>query len=168
MYGERYPFRRQPNHQKLARVRQNLAEHASFRDTIEGTGRPGSARTSIFEELSEIMVPVYGHFPLQPKDLEQLSIGFCRANSYTRFMHRECSYDSQMITHDSSHLYCGLLTKVQQTCTLPGSCCTVMKPPLHVEGFLMLTTCTLNNPYSIRTTSRTKTLHLLYVSEYCG
>ncbi|GFU83525.1 hypothetical protein TNCV_4217851 [Trichonephila clavipes] len=37
LYGERYPTRRQPNHQTLARVHQNLAEHGSFRATIDDT-----------------------------------------------------------------------------------------------------------------------------------
>ncbi|GFX00424.1 uncharacterized protein TNCV_2090741 [Trichonephila clavipes] len=47
---ERYPTRRQPNHQTFARVHQNLVERGSFRATIEGTGRRRIARTPIFEE----------------------------------------------------------------------------------------------------------------------
>lgn len=50
LYGERYPTRRQPNHQTFARVHQSLAEHGSFRAMIEGTGRPRTARTPVFEE----------------------------------------------------------------------------------------------------------------------
>lgn len=50
LYRERYPTRRQPNHQTFARVHQNLANHGCFRVTIEGTGRPRTARTPIFEE----------------------------------------------------------------------------------------------------------------------
>ncbi|GFX95674.1 uncharacterized protein TNCV_4886001 [Trichonephila clavipes] len=47
---ERYPTRRQPNHQTFARVHQNLVERGSFRATIEGTIRRRIARTPIFEE----------------------------------------------------------------------------------------------------------------------
>ncbi|GFT97666.1 transposase-like protein [Trichonephila clavipes] len=50
LYRERYPTRRQPNHQTFARVHQNLVERGSFRATIEGTGRRRIARTPIFEE----------------------------------------------------------------------------------------------------------------------
>ncbi|GFT76615.1 uncharacterized protein TNCV_3678501 [Trichonephila clavipes] len=50
LFGERYPTRRQPNHQTFARGHQNLAEHGSFRATIESTGWPRTARTPIFEE----------------------------------------------------------------------------------------------------------------------
>ncbi|GFW07589.1 DUF4817 domain-containing protein [Trichonephila clavipes] len=50
LYRERYPTRRQPNHQTFARVHQNLVERGSFRATIEGTGRRQIARTPIFEE----------------------------------------------------------------------------------------------------------------------
>ncbi|GFY10936.1 hypothetical protein TNCV_1124581 [Trichonephila clavipes] len=35
--GERYPIRRQSNHQTIARVHQNLAEHGSFRDRFGDT-----------------------------------------------------------------------------------------------------------------------------------
>ncbi|GFX04498.1 hypothetical protein TNCV_900281 [Trichonephila clavipes] len=35
--GERYPTRWQPNHQTFTRVYQNLAEHGSFRVTIDDT-----------------------------------------------------------------------------------------------------------------------------------
>ncbi|GFY35770.1 hypothetical protein TNCV_4841471 [Trichonephila clavipes] len=38
LFGKRYSTRRQPNHLTFARVHQNLAEHGSFRVTIEGTG----------------------------------------------------------------------------------------------------------------------------------
>ncbi|GFW05562.1 DUF4817 domain-containing protein [Trichonephila clavipes] len=50
LYRERYPTRRQPNHQMFVRVHQNLVERGSFRATIEGTGRRRIARTPIFEE----------------------------------------------------------------------------------------------------------------------
>ncbi|GFV01344.1 uncharacterized protein TNCV_2125701 [Trichonephila clavipes] len=50
LYRERYPTRRQPNHQTFARVHQNLVERGSFRAAIEGTGRRRIARTPIFEE----------------------------------------------------------------------------------------------------------------------
>ncbi|GFY09750.1 DUF4817 domain-containing protein [Trichonephila clavipes] len=50
LYRERYPTRRQPNHQTFARVHQNLVERGSFRAAIEGTGRRRLARTPIFEE----------------------------------------------------------------------------------------------------------------------
>ncbi|GFW95002.1 hypothetical protein TNCV_1465001 [Trichonephila clavipes] len=35
LHGERYLTRRQPNHRTFARVHQNLAEHGSFRATID-------------------------------------------------------------------------------------------------------------------------------------
>ncbi|GFW99734.1 hypothetical protein TNCV_3419641 [Trichonephila clavipes] len=50
LYGERYPTRWQPNDQTYAEMHQNLAEHGSFRVTIEGTGWPRTARAPIFEE----------------------------------------------------------------------------------------------------------------------
>ncbi|GFX28992.1 hypothetical protein TNCV_3030351 [Trichonephila clavipes] len=37
LHGERYSTRREPNHQTFARVYQNLAEHGSFRATIDNT-----------------------------------------------------------------------------------------------------------------------------------
>ncbi|GFX54025.1 hypothetical protein TNCV_2336611 [Trichonephila clavipes] len=37
LYGERYPTRCQPNHQAITRVYQILAEHGSFRFTIDDT-----------------------------------------------------------------------------------------------------------------------------------
>ncbi|GFV65029.1 hypothetical protein TNCV_763711 [Trichonephila clavipes] len=37
LYEERYPTRRQPNNQTFPRVHQNLAEHRSFRATIDDT-----------------------------------------------------------------------------------------------------------------------------------
>ncbi|GFW37091.1 hypothetical protein TNCV_5019891 [Trichonephila clavipes] len=109
----------------------------SFRTTIEGTGRQQTARTLIFEEgvmhaEDQWSVTVYGLLPLQPEDLEQLSIVCCRAKSYIHFKYREYSYYFQMITHDESRLQSGLLTKVRQTCTLSVPCCSVMKQPFHV------------------------------------
>ncbi|KFM66840.1 hypothetical protein X975_13821, partial [Stegodyphus mimosarum] len=50
LFGERYPMRRQPNHQMFAWVHQNLVEHGSFRARIEGIGRPQRAQTPIFEK----------------------------------------------------------------------------------------------------------------------
>ncbi|GFV73483.1 DUF4817 domain-containing protein [Trichonephila clavipes] len=50
LYRERYPTRRQQNHQTFSRVHQNLVERGSFRATIEGTGRRRIARTPIFEK----------------------------------------------------------------------------------------------------------------------
>ncbi|GFU80198.1 hypothetical protein TNCV_1091481 [Trichonephila clavipes] len=44
LYRERYPTRRQPNHQTFARVHQNLAGRGSFRAAIEGTGRRQNKR----------------------------------------------------------------------------------------------------------------------------
>ncbi|GFX08369.1 hypothetical protein TNCV_3268581 [Trichonephila clavipes] len=35
LHGERYPMRRQPNHQTFARVHQNLVEYGSFRAMID-------------------------------------------------------------------------------------------------------------------------------------
>ncbi|GFS76946.1 hypothetical protein TNCV_3756211 [Trichonephila clavipes] len=37
LYGERYPTRRQSNHQTFTRVHQNLVEHRYFRVTISNT-----------------------------------------------------------------------------------------------------------------------------------
>ncbi|GFU79413.1 hypothetical protein TNCV_871841 [Trichonephila clavipes] len=79
-------------------------------------------------------VPVYWCLPLQSEDLEQLFIVYCRVKPYIRFMYRECSYYSQMIIHNVSRLHSSLLTKVQQTCTLPVTCCFVMKQSFHVKG----------------------------------
>ncbi|GFU80059.1 hypothetical protein TNCV_579391 [Trichonephila clavipes] len=37
LYGKIYPTRWQPNHQRFTRMYQNLAEHESFRTTIDDT-----------------------------------------------------------------------------------------------------------------------------------
>ena len=48
----------------------------------------------------EIHVPEFERLPLQPEDLEQLSIVYCRPKPYNHFMFKECNYYSQMISHD--------------------------------------------------------------------
>ncbi|GFS84717.1 uncharacterized protein TNCV_4608201 [Trichonephila clavipes] len=50
LYGERYPKRRQSNHQTFTSVHQNLAEYGFFKVAIEGTGRLRTARTPVFEK----------------------------------------------------------------------------------------------------------------------
>ncbi|GFU09529.1 hypothetical protein TNCV_2089851 [Trichonephila clavipes] len=50
LYGDIYLKRWPLNYQSFAQVHQNLAEHGSFRATIEGTRRPQTARTPTFEE----------------------------------------------------------------------------------------------------------------------
>ena len=59
----------------------------------------------------EILVPVYRSLPLQPVDLKQLFIVYCKAKPYIHFMDRECNYYSQMIIHHLSCLHSGLLIK---------------------------------------------------------
>ncbi|GFV88974.1 DUF4817 domain-containing protein [Trichonephila clavipes] len=140
LYKERYSTRRQPNHQMFAGMHQNLVERGFFRATIEGTGRRRIARTPIFEEGVLHAVDqtsgtsVRALLLLQPEDLQQLSIVYCRVQPCILFMYRECSHYSQMIPHDVSRLHSGFLTKLRQTCTLSVPCCSVMKQPFHVKA----------------------------------
>ena len=83
---------------------------------------------------TEIPVPVNGRLTLQLEDFEQMSSVSGRANLYIHFMHRECSYYSQIITHNVLHFYNGSLTKVRQTYILSVPCCSVMKQLFHVNG----------------------------------
>ncbi|GFX54444.1 hypothetical protein TNCV_2593781 [Trichonephila clavipes] len=39
---------------------------------------------------TKIPIPVYGCMSMQPEDLEQLSIVYCRGDPYVHFMYREC------------------------------------------------------------------------------
>ncbi|GFQ87993.1 hypothetical protein TNCT_208961 [Trichonephila clavata] len=81
---------------------------------------PGRAREPIFEEgvLHDADRNCGSSIRILGISTErQLSIVYCRMNPYFRFMGRECSYCSQMIIHDVSHLRNSLLTNVWHTCT---------------------------------------------------
>ncbi|GFV66719.1 hypothetical protein TNCV_3319491 [Trichonephila clavipes] len=106
---------------------------------------------------TEIALPAYGHLPLQPKDLQQLPIVYCKAKHYFRFIYRERSNYSQMIIDDVSRLRSGLTTKVQQTCTLPVPCCYVKKQSFQLRGvqYAQRAHVGLKQPTQHPTTSRT-------------
>ena len=77
------------------------------RAVIEVTeGRPRAERSPIFEEgvlhaVDRNLFAVYGRLSLQSEDLEQLSVKYCWLKPYINFMYRQCSYYSQIITHDA-------------------------------------------------------------------
>ncbi|GFV47601.1 DUF4817 domain-containing protein [Trichonephila clavipes] len=145
LYRERYPTRRQPNHQTFARVHQNLVERGSFRATIEGTGRRRIARTPILEEgvlhavdqtpgtsvralaASTGRSPTTIHHVLQGATLHPFHV------------QRVQSLQPDDPPRRVSRLLSGFLTKLRQTCTLPGPCCSVMKQPFHVKVYSMRT-----------------------------
>ncbi|GFV01340.1 general transcription factor II-I repeat domain-containing protein 2B [Trichonephila clavipes] len=138
LYRERYPTRRQPNHQTFARVHQNLVERGSFRAAIEGTGRRRIARTPIFEE--GVL-----HAVDQTPGTSVRALAASTGRSPTT-IHRVLQgaalhpFQVQRVQslqpddpHDVPRLHSGFLTKLRQTCTLPVPCCSVMKQPFHVK-----------------------------------
>ncbi|GFX61163.1 uncharacterized protein TNCV_4565581 [Trichonephila clavipes] len=129
-------------------MHQNLAEHGSFRTTIEGTERRKQHEHPHSKRLycmlwREIPVSVYGRLPLQPKDLEQLSIVYCRVKPYFHFMYRECSYYNQMIIHDVSapdhepHNYTSLLMCGQVSWGTVYSTSYILPPRLDSGKYLI-------------------------------
>ncbi|GFU69550.1 DUF4817 domain-containing protein [Trichonephila clavipes] len=131
LYRERYPTRRQPNHQTFAQVHHNLVERGSFRATIEGTGWRRIART-IFEE--GVLHPVD-----QTPGTSVRALAASAGRSPTTIhpvlqgaaLHPFHVQRVQSLQpddpHDVSCLHSGFLTKLRQTCTLPVPCCSVMK-----------------------------------------
>ncbi|GFX98880.1 DUF4817 domain-containing protein [Trichonephila clavipes] len=138
LYRERYPTRRQPNHQTFARVHQNLVERGSFRATIEGTGRRRIARTPIFEEgvLHAVdQTPgtsVRAHAASTGRSPTTIHRVLQGAALHPFHVQRVQSLQPDD-PHDVSRLHSGFLTKLRQTCTLPVPCCSVMKQPFHVK-----------------------------------
>ena len=74
---------------------------------------------------TEIPVPVYRSLQLQKQDLGQHCI--LQGEPLHLFYTQTVKFSRQMITHETSRLNSGLLTKVRQTCTLSVSCFSVMK-----------------------------------------
>lgn len=100
LYQERYPTRRKPGHQMFTRIYQNLAECEFFTATMQDTGLPRTARALILEKIysvlqTEIPEPVYGHMPLPPEHLEQLSDAFHRVMTYISFIFSTFNYCSE-------------------------------------------------------------------------
>ncbi|GFT26645.1 hypothetical protein TNCV_3604521 [Trichonephila clavipes] len=92
---------------------------------------------------TKISVILYGRLPLQPEDLEQLSIVDCRANPYIRFMCKEYSYYRHMIPHDVLHLHSGLLKPLcKYNTSMP--CCSMRKQ--YYNACMRA----LNNPHNTR------------------
>ena len=101
----RYPTIWQPHHETLARciwTWQNMDPSEPQLKILGGREQheqPYSKRVC-FMLLTEILVPMCGHLPVQPEDLEQLPILHYKGKPYICFMYKEACYYSQMITHD--------------------------------------------------------------------
>ena len=95
-------------------MQQNLAENESFSSMIKRLGGRDLHEHSDSKRVccllwTKIPFSVYELLLIQREDLEQLLIVYCRARPYIRFTNKECSYYSQIITHDILRLHSSLL-----------------------------------------------------------